>query len=65
MTCLSVLSSITGTFLGNFRFQPKFCNGCHDMTQKSMSFNDVEIVTVERDDYLIHFWNMTKSETMN
>ena len=51
--------------LGNFRFQPKFCNGCHDMTQKSLSFNDVEVVTVERDDYLIRFWNMTKSETMN
>ena len=30
-----------------------------------MSFNDVEIITVERDDYLIRFWNMTKSETMN
>ena len=22
----------------NFRFQPKACNGCHDLMQKAMSF---------------------------
>ena len=30
----------------NFRFQPKVCNGCHDLTQKAVSFNDVAIVSV-------------------
>ena len=32
----------------NFRFQRKVWNGSHDMAQKSMSFNDGAIVTVER-----------------
>ena len=29
-----------------FRSQPKLCDVCHDMTEKSMSFNDVGIVNV-------------------
>ena len=28
----------------NFRFQPKVHYSCHDMMQKSMSFNNVSIV---------------------
>ena len=39
----------------NFRFQPKVYNGFHFMTQKSMSFTDVAIVNVRRNDYRIHF----------
>ena len=35
----------------NFRFQPKVCNDCQDMTQKSMSFNDVAIVSIRGNDY--------------
>ena len=32
---------VTGGILEmNFRFQSKVCNGCHDLMQKSMSFND-------------------------
>lgn len=46
VTCIKLLSAISSTFLVNLIFQPKACNGCHDLTQKSMSFNDVEIVTV-------------------
>ena len=44
----------------NFRFQPKVCNGFHDMIQKSMSFNDVATVTIGRNDYRIHFWGINK-----
>ena len=47
----------------NFRFQPKVCNGFHDMIQKSMSFNDVAIVTIGRNDYRIHFWGINKKVT--
>lgn len=47
----------------NFRFQPKWCNGCHDMKQKYMTFN-VVIVTVGRNYHRIHFWSMTKSEAV-
>ena len=48
----------------NFRFQPKVYEGCH-MSQKSMSFNNVAIVTVGRSDYRIHFRSMTKCEAVN
>ena len=49
-------------FLGiNSKLQPKVCKGFHDMTQKSMSFNDFAIVTVRRNNYRINFCFMTKS----
>ena len=35
------------------------------MTQKSMSFNNVVIDTFGRNDRRIHFWSMTKSDTVN
>ena len=35
------------------------------MSQKSMSFNNVAIVTVGRNDYRIHFRSMTKCEAVN
>ena len=27
-----------------FKYEPYLCNGCHDLMQKVMSFNDVAIV---------------------
>ena len=51
-------------FKTNFRFQQKVCNGCHDMTQKFMSFNDFTVVIVERNDYTIHFESLNKSEVL-
>ena len=46
-------------------FQPKVYVGCHDMKHKSMSFNDIEIVTTEENYYKIHFWLMTKSKAVD
>ena len=65
VTYMSVLSAITDTFSGNLIFQTKVLDGCHDMTQKPLSSNDAEIVTVKRNDCMIHFWNMTKTENVN
>ena len=31
----------------NFKFQPKFCNGNHDLMQKVITFNDVVIVSTK------------------
>ena len=39
----------------SFRFQPKVCDGCRDMAQKSMTFNDFAIVIVTGHDYKINF----------
>ena len=49
----------------NFRSQSGVCDGCHDMTQNSMSFNDVAIVTTEGNDWRIHLCFMTKSEILD
>ena len=38
----------------SFRFLPNVCDSCHDMTQTFMSFNNVAIATVERNDNRIH-----------
>ena len=46
----------------NFRFQSKTCDGCHDLKQKAISFNDVAIVFVKGIDYRIHFWYTSKDE---
>ena len=42
----------------NVRFQPKVCNGCHDLMQVAVNFNDVVIVYVKGNDYKIHFQYM-------
>ena len=30
----------------NFSYEPYLCNGCHDLMQKVMNFNDVAIVSI-------------------
>ena len=49
----------------NFKYEPYLCNGCHDLMQKTMSFNDVAIVSIKGRDYRIHFWYMSKSDAIN
>ena len=44
----------------SFRFQPKRCDGCHDLMQKAMRFNDVG-----GNDHRIHFLYMSKDEAIN
>ena len=50
---------------GGFRYEPCLCNGSHGLMQKSMNFNDVAIVFVKRNYYLIHFWHMSKDDAIN
>ena len=49
----------------NFSYEPYLCNGCHDLMQKVMNFNDVAIVSIKGNDYGIHFWYMSKDETIS
>ena len=42
-----------------------FCNGCHDLIQKAMSFNNAAIVYVKGNAYRIHFWYMSKDDAVN
>ena len=49
----------------NFSFQPEVCNGCHDLMQKGMNFNNVAIVTLKRNDYSIYFLHMNQDYPAN
>ena len=40
---------------------PCFCNGCHDLMHKAMSFSDLANVYV----YIINFWYMSKYDAIN
>ena len=46
----------------NFNYEKYLCNGCHDLMQKAMNFNDVAIVFIKGHDYRIHFWYMSKND---
>ena len=47
------------------KYEPYICNGCHDLMQKTMNFNDVAIVSVKGGDYRIYFLYMSKDDAMN
>ena len=48
-----------------FKYEPYLCNGCHDLMQKAMSFNNVAIVYVKVNAYRNHFWYMSKDDGIN
>ena len=57
---------IIGIFLDKgFKFQLYVCNGCHDLSQKAMKFNDVAIVSYKGSDFRIHFWYTSKDDAIN
>ena len=48
-----------------FKYETYLCNGCHDLKQKAMSFNDVAIIYVKGSAYRIHFWYMSKDDAIS
>ena len=48
-----------------FKYEPYLCNGCHDLTQKAMSFNDVAIIYVKGSAYRNHCWYMSKDDAVS
>ena len=48
-----------------FKYEPYLCNGCHDLMQKAMSFNDVAIIYVKGSAYRIHFWYISKDDAIS
>ena len=47
------------------KYEPYLCNGCHDLMQKAMGFNNTTIVYINRSAYRIHFWHMSKDDAVN
>ena len=48
-----------------FKYEPYLCNGCHDLMQKDMSFNDATNVYVKGSAYRNHFWYMSKDNAIS
>ena len=48
-----------------FKYQPYLCNGCHDLMQKAMGFNNIAIVYIKGSAYRIHFSHMSKDDAIN
>ena len=48
-----------------FKYQPYLCNGCHDLMQKAMSFNNIAVIYIKGSAYRIHVWYMNKDDAIN
>ena len=48
-----------------FKYEPYLCNGCHDLMQKTMRFNNIAIAYVKESAYRINFWYMSKDDAIN
>ena len=48
-----------------FNYDPYLCNGCHNLMQKAMSFNNVAVVYAKGSAYRINFWYMSKNDAIN
>ena len=48
-----------------FKYEPYLCNGCHDLMQKAMSFNNVAIAYIKGSAYRTHFCYMSKDDAIN
>ena len=49
----------------NFSYEPYLCNGFHDLMQKTVSFNNIAVVSVKGSDYRINFCFMSKSDAID
>ena len=48
----------------NFNYESYICNGCHDLMQNVMNFNDADIVSVKGSNYRIHFCYTSKNDAI-
>ena len=48
-----------------FKYESYLCNGCHDLTQKAMSFNNISVDYVKESAYRINFCYMSKDDAIN
>ena len=48
-----------------FKYETYLCNGCHDLMQKAMGFNNIAVAYVKGSANRIHFWYMGKDDAIN
>ena len=49
----------------NFNYQKYYCDGCHDMSMKTVSFKNLAIAYFKGNAYRIHFWYMSKDDAVS
>ena len=49
----------------DFKYQPYLWNGCYNLMQKAMRFNNVTIIYVKRNAYRIDFWYMSREDAIS
>ena len=49
----------------NFSYEKHLCNGCHDMSAKAVSMNNLAVVYVGANVYRINFAFMSKNDAIN
>lgn len=49
----------------NFKFQSKVYDGCHELMQNYISFNDAVIPSIKGNYYRIHFLYMSINKAIN
>ena len=61
----SVIFAIIGIFFDkNFNYGPCLYNGCHDLIQRATSFKNVAIVSIKVNYYRIHFYYISKNDSI-
>ena len=48
-----------------FKYKPYLCNGCHDLMQKAIGFNNIAIAYIKKSAYRINFSYMSKDDAIN
>ena len=61
----NVIYVIISIFWIKVKYERYVCNGCHNLMQKNINFNDFVILSVKGNDYRIHFWYMSKGDAIN
>ena len=49
----------------NFSYQKYLCNGCHDISMKAISFNNLAIIYCRGNAYRVNFTFMSKNDVYN
>ena len=49
----------------SFKFQPNFCNRCHDLLMMSVNLSDIAILNIKGSDYRCIISLISKNEAIN
>ena len=48
-----------------YTYEPKVCNGCHDISTTTYELKNIAIMNIKDVDYRYVTWNMSRSDAIN